>query len=70
MTTLYKNLFEKGYTPKVKSVNLTDPVTFVLEDLERNPIKGCFYKKEIQGTRFPNANLVEKVLKTKGNQAG
>ena len=72
----YKNLFEKEYTPnwtteifKVKLVNSTNSVTFVLEDLEGNPIKCYFYKEELQSTRFPNVYLVEKVLKTKGNQA-
>lgn len=72
----YKNIFEKGYTPnftteifKIKSVQITNPVTYILEDYEGNPIKGGFYKEEILRTRFPNTYLVEKVLKTKGARA-
>lgn len=71
----YKNIFEKGYTPnysteifRIKSIQITNPVTFILEDYQGNPIKGGFYKEEIQRTRFPNTYLVEKVLKTKGDK--
>lgn len=72
----YKHVFEKGYTPnwtteifKIKSIQNTYPITFLLEDYEGNEIKGAFYKEEIRRTRFPNTFLVEKVLKTKGNKA-
>lgn len=72
----YKNIFEKGYTPnwtteifKITSIQNTNPTTYLLEDYKGNPIKGGFYKEEIRLTRFPNTFLVEKVLKTKGDQA-
>lgn len=72
----YKNIFEKGYTPnwtteifKIRSVQNTNPTTYLLEDYQGNPIKGGFYKEEIQSTRFPNTYLVEKVLKTKEDKA-
>lgn len=72
----YKHIFEKGYTPnwtteifKIRSVQNTYPVTFLLEDYQGHEIQGGFYKEEIQRTRFPNTFLVEKVLKTKGDKA-
>lgn len=71
----YKNIFEKGYTPnwtteifKIKSIQITNPVTYTLEDYQGNPIKGGFYKEEIRKTRFPNTYLVEKVLKSRSNR--
>lgn len=72
----YKNVFEKGYTPnytteifRIKSIQVTNPVTYLLEDYAGNPIKGGFYKEELKRTRYPNTYLVEKVLKTKGDKA-
>lgn len=72
----YKNIFEKGYTPnwtteifKIRFIQNTNPTTYLLEDYEGKPIKGAFYKEEIQFTRFPNTYLVEKILRTKGEQA-
>lgn len=71
----YKNIFEKGYTPnysaeifRIKSIQITNPVTYILEDYQGNPIKGGFYKEEIKRTRSPNTYLVEKVLKSKGDK--
>lgn len=72
----YKNIFEKGYTPnwtteifKIRSIQNTNPPTYLLEDYEGAPVKGGFYKEEILLTRYPNSYLVEKVLKTKGDKA-
>ena len=46
----YKNLFEKGYTPKwtkeifvVENVRKTTPITFKIRDLNEEPILGSFY---------------------------
>lgn len=71
----YKNIFEKGYTPnysteifRIKSIQITNPVTYILEDYQGNPIKGGFYAEEIRRTRLPNTYLVEKVLKTRGDK--
>lgn len=72
----YKHVFEKGYTPnwtteifKIRSIQNTYPITFLLEDYQGNEIKGAFYKEEVLRTRFPNSYLVEKILKTKGDKA-
>lgn len=71
----YKAVFEKGYTPnystelfKIVKVQITNPVTYLLEDLEQKPIKGCFYESELQKTKFPDTYLIERVLKTKGTK--
>jgi hypothetical protein len=66
----YKSIFEKGYTPswstelfKIVKVNVTNPPTYMLESLEGEPIKGCFYEPELQKTNSPDTYLVEKILK-------
>lgn len=71
----YKHQFEKGYTPnwtteifKIRTIRITNPATYLLEDYEGNPIQGCFYKEELLPTKYPNTYLVEKILKTKGNK--
>lgn len=70
-----KHLFEKGYTPnwttelfKVSKVKITNPVTYLLEDYQGNPISGGFYEEELQKTKQPEIYLVEQVLKKKGNK--
>lgn len=72
----YKGLFEKGYTPnwstelfKIIKVQITNPVTYLLEDLQNNPITGGFYEYELQKTNISDVYLVEKILKRKGSQA-
>lgn len=71
-----KSIFEKGYTPnwsaevfRIAKVQITTPVTYILEDLKENPIKGCFYPQEIRKTKFKDVYLVEKVLRKKKNKA-
>lgn len=70
-----KGVFEKGFTAnfstelfKVVKVNITNPTTYMLEDMDGQPIKGCFYEQELQKTKYPNVYLVEKVLKKRGNE--
>ena len=71
----YKGVFEKGFTPnfstelfKIVKVNVTNPVTYILEDMNGRSIKGCFYQMELLKTKNPDVYLVEKVLRKKGNQ--
>lgn len=71
----YKHFFEKGYTPswttelfRINEINSLYPPTYLLSDLEGNPIKGCFYEEELQRTNYPNTYLVEKVIRRKGNK--
>ncbi|XP_056645109.1 uncharacterized protein LOC130450631 [Diorhabda sublineata] len=70
-----KHTFEKGYTPnfttelfKITKVKITNPVTYLLEDMTGSPIRGCFYEEELQKTENPNIYLVEKVLKRERNK--
>jgi hypothetical protein len=70
-----KTLFEKGYEPnwsteifKIIKVQITNPVTYLIEDYTANPVSGGFYEFELQKVNDPNAYLVEKVLKQKGDQ--
>ena len=71
----YKHLFPKGYTPnwttelfKVIRINITSPTTYLLEDIQGHPIKGCFCEDELQETNNPNICLIEQILRQKGNK--
>jgi hypothetical protein len=71
----FKHMFNKGYTPnwtteqfKIIKVQITNPVTYLLEDMQGNRIQGAFYQEELSKTALPGVYLVEKVLKKKGNQ--
>lgn len=71
----YKHVFDKGYTPnwtteifKITKVQHTNPVTYLLEDYQGNPIKGGFYELELQKSKFPDTYLIEKVLRRKKDQ--
>lgn len=71
----YKSYFEKGYTPNwstevfvIKSINNTTPITYHLEDLQKQPVLGSFYEQEISKTLCPNIYLIERIIKKKGNK--
>lgn len=70
--------FKKGYLPswttetfKVTQVLKTTPVTYRLEDRNREAIAGSFYAKELQYVVEPADKLykIEKVLSRRGNRA-
>ncbi|KAJ8916433.1 hypothetical protein NQ315_014646 [Exocentrus adspersus] len=70
-----KHVFEKSYKPnwttelfKIVKVQITNPITYLLEDMEEHPIRGGFYEEELQKTSNPDIFLVEKVLKRKGKK--
>lgn len=69
-----KHIFEKGYTPnwttelfKIITVKITNPTTYLLEDMQGSQIKGAFYTEELQKATYSDVYLVEKVLRRKGN---
>jgi Integrase core domain/Chromo (CHRromatin Organisation MOdifier) domain len=71
----YKTVFEKGYTPNwtteiftILSAHRTTPPTYKLKDFEGHPIEGTFYNEELQKVKYPNAYLVEKILRKKGKK--
>ena len=52
-----KKVFEKGYTTRwteeiftIKEIQNTNPITYKLEDLQEEEIKGTFYEPELQKT--------------------
>jgi L-rhamnose mutarotase len=64
-----KGTFAKGYLPnwteelfKVKEVMMTRPRTYKLVDLLDMPIRGSFYKEELQKTTIPDYARIEKVI--------
>ena len=71
----YKSIFSKGYTPnwstelfRIDEVKITNPVTYLLDDLNGKSIAGGFYEYELQKVKDPEIYLVKKILKKKGNK--
>jgi hypothetical protein len=71
-----KGRFDKSYIGnwsqelfKVYSVKPTTPVTYVLEDLNGETIKGSFYEYELRKAVVTGVFFVEKILKRKGGRA-
>lgn len=71
----YKGCFDKGYYPnwsteifKIKTIQETNPTTYLIEDSRCRPILGGFYAQELQKTCHSEVYLVEKVLKRKRNK--
>ena len=70
----HKNIFAKGYTPNwsedifvVSKIKNTVPWTYIISDLNGEPITGSFYEKELQKTSQEKFKI-EKVLKRKGDK--
>ena len=54
---------------KIYKVNKSNVITYQLKDMNDEIIKGIFYEKEVQLTKnITGEYIIEKVLKTKGNQ--
>ncbi|XP_076246242.1 uncharacterized protein LOC143186452 [Calliopsis andreniformis] len=71
----YKPAFDKGYTPnwtaevfKIIKVQITNSVTYLLQDSCGKPIAGGFYEHELQRVINPDVYLVEKVLRRKDDK--
>ena len=47
---------------------MTNPVTYLIKDLNNNPIKGSFYKQELQKTN-QEIFRISKVIRKKGQKA-
>ena len=70
-----KKVFEKGYTTRwtneiftIYKIQETDPITYILKDLEGEEIKGSFYAEELQKTK-EQIYKIEKVIKKKNGQS-
>ena len=64
-----KKTFDKGYFPNwteelftISSVKDTKPPTYTIQDLQGEPIKGSFYKEELQKSK-QDVFRIEKVIK-------
>ena len=73
--TKKKKVFEKGYTTRwteeiftIKEIQNTDPITYKLEDLQGEEIKGTFYKPELQKTE-QQVYRIEKIIKKEKNKS-
>ena len=69
--TKKKKVFEKGYTTRwteeiftIKEIRNTDPITYKLEDLQGEEVKGTFYEPELQKTE-QQIYRIEKIIKKK-----
>lgn len=66
----FKHVFNKGYTPnwtaelfRIVKIKTSNPSVYFLEDMNKKPIAGAFYKEELQKTAVKDGYLIEKVLK-------
>lgn len=71
----FKTIFEKGYLPnwsneifKIIKVQATSPETYLIEDINKQPILGAFYKQELLKVKYPDVYLVEKIIRKKGQK--
>lgn len=71
----YKHIFEKGFTPnwtteifRVHRVQRTNPLTYLLIDLDGNEVKGTFYVEELRKAENHELYLVEKIIRRKGDE--
>lgn len=72
----HKRVFTKGYLPnwsteifKVFAIKPTIPVTYILQDLRGEIVKGGFYEHELNLSKTGDNYLIEKVLRRKGKRA-
>ena len=70
----YKNIFAKGYTQNesgeifvISKIKDTVPWTYVISDLNGEPITGSFYEKELQNTSQEKSRIQE-VIKKKADK--
>ena len=69
----YKNIFAEKYNPNwsevfvLSKIKITVPWTYVISDLNGDPITGSLYEKELQKTKQKKVRI-EKVLKRKGDK--
>ena len=73
--TKKKKVFEKGYTTRwteeiftIKEIRETNPLTYKLEDLQGEEIKGTFYEPELQKTK-QQIFRIEKIIKKEKNKS-
>lgn len=70
-----RGVFDKHYKPNwsteifsIRKVQLTNPVTYLLKDIQNHEIKGGFYELQLQKVKYPDSYLVEKIIKRNKNK--
>ena len=70
-----KKVFEKGYTSRwteeiftIKEIRDTNPITYILEDLQGEEIKGTFYEPELQKSK-QQIYRIEKVIEEENGRS-
>ena len=54
---------------KIYKINRSNVITYQIKDLNNETIKGIFYEKELRKTKNTTGEyIIEKILRTKGNQ--
>ena len=48
---------------------MTNPVTYLIKDLNNVPIKGSFYKQELQKIKSQEIFRISKIIRKKGQKA-
>ena len=66
--SIYLYLYFLSEIFKIKKVQITNPVTYILEDYQGQPIAGAFYEYELLKAKYKDVYLVEKILKTENNK--
>ena len=73
--TKKKGVLEKGYTARwteeiftIKEIRKTNPITYIIEDLEGEKIEGTFYEPELQKTE-QQIYRIEKVIEEKNGES-
>ena len=59
-----KGIFEKGYLPNWSEVKRTDPITYILKDMNGEIITGGFYTEELKKSN-QDVVRIEKVMRKK-----
>jgi len=67
-----RKTFDKGYTPNwteevfiIDEIQRTNPITYKIKDLNGEPIKGTFYREELQKTDQEVYRIEKVIRKTK-----
>ena len=67
-----RKTFDKGYTPNwteevfiIDEIQCTNPITYKIKDLNGEPIKGIFYREELQKTDQEVYRIEKVIRKTK-----
>ena len=77
--TKRKGVFEKGYTPNwmeevfiIKTAKPTSPLTYTLEDLNGEAVKGSFYQQELQKSKVDSDTeyRIERVVRKRTKKDG